>query len=169
VIWAGGATTVVVVVLIRATAGVRRDAKRIDCTANAVVRYGEHSDTEFATISRPSGGCGKPATTGITDYGRSGGCGKAATTGIANSSERAACAADREPEGSDRRAEGCSCCTAGRSRTLETLALKQARSRSIAKAHRYCMLVKLTWGQKHILKKTVLVFDSEEVTAGVGR
>jgi hypothetical protein len=52
VIWAGAAATVVVVALILGvTAGVREYAKRIDSTANAVARYGEHSDTEFATIS----------------------------------------------------------------------------------------------------------------------
>jgi hypothetical protein len=51
VIWAGAATTVVVVVLIHATAGERWDAKRIDSTANAVARYGEHANAEFTTIS----------------------------------------------------------------------------------------------------------------------
>jgi dienelactone hydrolase len=46
----GAATTVVVVApILGVTAEVREYAKRIDSTANAVARYGKHSDTEFDT------------------------------------------------------------------------------------------------------------------------
>ena len=51
VIWAGAGATVIVLALVLAGSSIREFVKRVDSNTNAVARYEERLDTEFATMS----------------------------------------------------------------------------------------------------------------------